>query len=960
MQSAPEKDTASPRAVIAGFARAVASSVHGAAAAIGRARLVVLRWVRWQRWAPAWKLALSVAVGLTLFAIVWLDPDFVTTRLQFHPETVLPTASSSEVVRLRAAMVVDLLLILTYGGVLYRLAWRWGVRAADRPPDEPYPAWERSSAWRRRKSVIRYQMRSTAWLALTVAAFDVAENVMTLVVLGDPATPPAWARQLVSAFAWAKWTVLLLVLVSLVQLRSGLGRRGVERALVNQMADRAAVRLNGPPSTAPTRKPSIGVACSGGGIRSAAFTLGAMQALGESDELRDRVTHVTAVSGGSYVAGAMRILQSESSEDVARPFAPGSPEARHLRNRTNYLAPGFMGKVRAVTRWSRGVMLNLVVLGIGLWVVARPVGWLVSSDVLYPELEHLDNPADAVLARSWLAAAVLTIVALVAASIPQTRRTTDDDKRNALYRYSDQLLRSVAIVLVLHIAIPYSFWMGSALTSGLSSVAGSLFAVAVAGGAGYAVLRSIVAPYAGGIARAVAGLVVPVVVVGSFVALSTHAALGRWPPWLTIGTYAAAVLALLWLSHRDAEAWSLHPFYKRRLGEAFALRRQRSTEHFDPAGHSAGDAGIDIDNVHPADLKWLSEASDNTQSRLNREALTRRELTICAAANVCRDVLTPPGRNALSFTFSEATTGVADAGFEAFRTTSSRMQAQMDREGRRDDFTLLGAMSISGAAVSPAMGRYTNRSFQALLAMLNVRLGVWLPNPVRLPAMSTNRVRKPRIVPYFFKEMLGLHSLADDYLYVTDGGHWDNLGLVELLRHRCRVVICLDAGGDGPGSFNGIGQAMSLAGTELGAKMHFSPERLRCPEASKTWYGKRRRPSLAPANHAYGTIEYAGDPEPAVFIYCRTAVTKDASWAVRAYQERHPEFPCHSTLTVMFDDERFEAYRTLGEQVVREAIEGAWRRGLFRGIGLDRQAHETPPGLLDVVSGARGGEPVAI
>src|ERR1700741_170125 len=45
----------------------------------------------------------------------------------------------------------------------------------------------------------------------------------------------------------------------------------------------------------------IGVCCSGGGMRSASFNLGALQAIQDADRLR-KVRYLAAVSGGSYIA----------------------------------------------------------------------------------------------------------------------------------------------------------------------------------------------------------------------------------------------------------------------------------------------------------------------------------------------------------------------------------------------------------------------------------------------------------------------------------------------------------------------------------------------------------------------------------------------------------------------------------------------------------------------------------
>ena len=124
----------------------------------------------------------------------------------------------------------------------------------------------------------------------------------------------------------------------------------------------------------------IGICCSGGGVRSAAYNLGALQVLREQRILgRERVL-VSAVSGGSYIAASFATVADRTDwdalgEDAPGVYAPGSPEERHLRNHSSYLAPGSAGSLRLLLRVLLGMLVNFLLIGLMIYVVATLIGW---------------------------------------------------------------------------------------------------------------------------------------------------------------------------------------------------------------------------------------------------------------------------------------------------------------------------------------------------------------------------------------------------------------------------------------------------------------------------------------------------------------------------------------------------------------------------------------------------------
>lgn len=86
---------------------------------------------------------------------------------------------------------------------------------------------------------------------------------------------------------------------------------------------------------------------------------------------------------------------------------------------------------------------------------------------------------------------------------------------------------------------------------------------------------------------------------------------------------------------------------------------------------------------------------------------------------------------------------------------------------------------------------------------------------------------------YWAREVLGLHPSTNPLVLCTDGGHYENLGLVELLRHRCRLIFCVDATGDTPPLARTLAQAIAIAREELGVSIELS--------GRSTWWRARPR-----------------------------------------------------------------------------------------------------------------------
>ncbi len=126
------------------------------------------------------------------------------------------------------------------------------------------------------------------------------------------------------------------------------------------------------------------------------------------------------------------------------------------------------------------------------------------------------------------------------------------------------------------------------------------------------------------------------------------------------------------------------------------------------------------------------------------------------------------------------------------------------------------AAAISGAAASPNMGYDTSPLVAFLLTMFNVRLGWWFPNPGKR-VWDTRGLRFSFY--YLTRELLGIADENRRFLNVSDGGHFENLGIYELVRRRCKVIIASDAECDELLQFGGLGNVLRICGTDFGAQI---------------------------------------------------------------------------------------------------------------------------------------------
>lgn len=721
----------------------------------------------------------------------------------------------------------------------------------------------------------------------------------------------------------------------------------------------------------PGRQPAeLGFCVSGGGIRSASVALGALQALREP---LLKATYLVSVSGGGYTAGAFQLaltgarFQDPDGRPSVQPglatpadvFAPGSPEEDHVRRHAKYLADAPKEKLNAAGAVLRGMAVSFGMLAL-VFAAAGQLLHLFYSNVPLTELRPVTAGSKTfersfeLYPNAWHPVLALFGLAGLMSVGYAFARAGSDKSRPAWLRSAVNTVTGLALAVAAYsIVLPAVIWFFASLAhhagkwgsldgSGTGvALLGAITAAATAAGTWFVSVHKTVkklkpdGEQAG--PRAKGGVSLVMQVGGSWVkalvcwlvlflvaffglALMSWAAVyaGSWHAGWKWGVPISLVVLAFVI---DQTMFSLHPFYRQRLAGAFAVRRAVLNDG------SVGALPYDY-NKEPTPLNPYAQRVEGFP-----------QVIFAASAAVSLRNRTAPGRPAVPFTFASDYCGGPDTGWVRTGTLQKSAPALIGR-----DLTVQSAVAVSGAAFASAMGSQT-MFMERLLALSNVRLGTWVPNPLYLAELATygpDRImpRLPRVrrLRYQLQELVGRYSDTTPLLLCTDGGHFDNLGLVEMLRLRCRTIYVIDASGDTPPLATTLAQAMTLAYEDLGVTITFDDEgqnlldlvpgsaRPISPEAPMASLNARFSATCV----VRGRIEY---PEPVTFspgtpadttgtiIYVKASLTPDMPYELLSYALREKAFPRQATFDQWFDHAQFDAYRALGHHLGTKAAQ---------------------------------------
>jgi hypothetical protein len=356
------------------------------------------------------------------------------------------------------------------------------------------------------------------------------------------------------------------------------------------------------------------------------------------------------------------------------------------------------------------------------------------------------------------------------------------------------------------------------------------------------------------------------------------------PTWAS-AAFIAGFFILGWVMARyiNINKFSLHGMYRERLIRAY-LGASNPSRHESATGFTGF---VQSDNLSMCDL---------VQRPFHVLNLT---LNVVGGSRLAWQQ-----RKAQSFTVSPLHCGSFDLGY---RSSAAY--------GGPEGISLGTAVTISGAAASPSMGYHSAAITGFVMTLLNARLGCWLGNPGPAGRRTWKQAGPRSAIGSLVRESFGLTNNCGPYVYLSDGGHFENLGLYEMVLRRCRHIVLLDSGCDPGYTFEDLGNALRKIRIDFGIPIVFDQpaEQMR-----------DRHLRFAVARILYSEVD--GKCEDGWIVYIKPMKLGNEPPDVQSYAAADPEFPHQSTADQFFDESQTESYRMLGLYTIEEICR-EWKKG---------------------------------
>ncbi len=722
----------------------------------------------------------------------------------------------------------------------------------------------------------------------------------------------------------------------------------------------------------------VGVALSGGGIRSSTFNLGVLQAIHRVG-LFPYVDYLSTVSGGGYIGTylttTIKNLKSTFSSAANSiknvfPFAhemgkEEPDEFRHLRNYSNFLAPNGRHELLSIPLvLLRGLVVNALIVVPALALMGLLLGFFIEDGPKgsYHYIWAGWTPFPFGFATLLLIGLITMFAAYPGIHYYRARRVhkgrCEPPTESAAREFratTMKLLRGYLMVLLAFAFIELQPYVLQEFERGIRNIGPWLF-----GGAAVSLPFADKLVYGLSKLKALLGAtlygLIGVLSLWTLLLWFTLKAVKFDKAYLTqFLDYTRELLdddvgntlsqldfwtdvvsmdqPLFWIAlivlvgyygfkTVDVNSTSIHKYYRDHLVKAFVAQA----------------ADDDYIAALPADQRPAEETPVPRLSEVDTDYAPYHLINV--ALNAEREESEfryRSGRHSSFFFFGKAYCGGVRTGYiETERL--ERVSTNLD---------VGTAMAISGAAVAPNMGKLSNPFIAFVLAILNIRLNHWLHNPRRiLQIFNDDFLTEPkkdkrlrslsgkRVGPfYLLREMFMSSNVEQKFVNLSDGGHIENLGVYELLRRQCRLIIVGDGERDSHLTFNGLSEVIRLARIDFGFNIQMDGlDEIRSGDQqyaigtirySETRTGKLIyiKSNLGGDHNLRSTLE----PE-----FYRSSANRDDNDLfddnpyVAHYQSVHKDFPHESTADQFFDESQFESYRALGYNVGAATLIAPW------------------------------------
>lgn len=667
-----------------------------------------------------------------------------------------------------------------------------------------------------------------------------------------------------------------------------------------------------------TGEQTSALAVSGGGIRSASFGLGVMQALVANRQL-SKMDYLSTVSGGGYLGSALTWALNQANGTAGTDpenFPLGKRQVKgaregednklldFIRQHSSYLLP--VSKLGAVSFGAvvlRSMLLALFVYTTILTVIMVVCKWCHLFDTVSFTFApgKLQASVSLLLIVAVALVGLFLVMNLVYSLVTFFSRSESSGTYLGLVRWQQTLgvLWQVVIAFVFIGMMPHiHHWLSGdfkpSITAGGSTLAGIATGIwqymkaqkkDTSSG-----MMSDMGIYLGAIALAYGLLLFGYIIATNIIGESVPMFIGLCAVALVFGLLVNLNLV------------GPHRVWRDRLMEAFMPNKTAVNDNkWEPATE--------------ADKAMMKDMCNASNPRPYHIVNTNIIL-------VDSPTVKYRGRGGDNFIISPMYCG-SDA-TEWIRT------ADFQKKGGRG-ITLATAMATSAAALNPnagvsGEGLTRNSVVSILLSVLNLRLGYWTTNPKHDPSVFPPNFFVPGVSHELQRS--GLHETSRNIL-LSDGGHFENLGIYELVRRRVNLIVLSDGGADVEFNFDDLANAVEKVRVDFGAKISFKDSDLNDilgGTAGDSLFDKKY--NIAKRGYAIGQILYS-DGKKGTLVYIKLAMIPELPTDIYSYKGINPTFPHQSTADQFFNEKQFEAYRELGYNVAWKMMESEEGKKIF-------------------------------